>query len=230
MKKIGVVGAQGFLGKTLCKYAQNHDFEVIEITRKTFSKQSKQNYDFLINSATPSAKFWAQNNPYSDFQKTVELTANLVYNWNYQKFIQISTITAKEIISKHPYAINKRAAEIIALHKDSLIVRLGALYGDRLKKGPLYDLLNSKKIFVDLKSEYNYISTDFVANWILNNLERKGTVELGAQDTLSLEQIAKKLNLDIEYQGKYEKIYTQDIEKGMPKANEVWNFINNYQK
>lgn len=230
MKKIGVVGAQGFLGKTLCKYAQNHDFEVIEITRKTFSKQSKQNYDFLINSATPSAKFWAQNNPYSDFQKTVELTANLVYNWNYQKFIQISTITAKEIISKHPYAINKRVAEITALHKDSLIVRLGALYGDGLKKGPLYDLLNSKKIFVDLKSEYNYISTDFVANWILNNLERKGTVELGAQDTLSLEQIVKKLNLDIEYQGKYEKIYTQDIEKGMPKANEVWNFINNYQK
>ena len=92
LKKIGIIGACGFLGKTLHKVSNDFNFEVIPITRENFDNHKDIKFDFLINSAMPSKKFLASENPYLDFQKSVGLTADLVYNWNYEHFIQISTI------------------------------------------------------------------------------------------------------------------------------------------
>ncbi len=228
MKEIGIVGAQGFFGKSLSKSVKKLDFDFLEITSQNFSKVRSEEFKFLINTATPSRKYWALNNPYSDFKKTVELTADLVYNWKYEKFIQISTMSVNEIPSHHPYSINKKAAEIISSYPKSLIVRLGALFGEGLDKGPLFDLLTTKKVYVDIKSEYNYINTEFAAEWILNNLDREGIVQLGARDTISLYDISKELNLKAKFEGKKERIFSSEIEPGMPCAKEVWNFINQF--
>lgn len=227
MKKIGVVGANGFFGRALCKNVKDFDLNLVAITKENYSSLKSDKYDFLVNSAMPSTKYWALNNPYSDFQQTVCLTADLVYNWNCDKIVQISTMSANEIDS-HPYGINKRAAEIITSYKNSLIVRLGSLYGEGLRKGPLYDLLNNNKLYVDIRSEYNFISTDFCARWILNNLERDGIVQLGAVDTISLLEISKKLKLNVTHKGNIEHIHSKDIENGMPSVSEIWNFIYNY--
>jgi len=177
-----------------------------------------------------SKKYWASKNPYSDFQKSVCLTTDLVYNWNYDKFIQISTISVTEIENKHPYAINKKAAEIIASFAKSLIVRLGAIYGDGLSKGSLFDLLNSNKLFADIKSEYNYINTEFVARWIFTNIDRLGVVELGAKDTISLLEIAKSLKLKVEGGERFERVFSPNVEAGMPSAKEVLEFAKSYKK
>ena len=57
------------------------------------------------------------------------------------------------------------------------------------------------------------------------NLDRKGIVELGASDTLSLMDIANKLNLKPEYEGKKIIIHSDRIEENMPNVKEVWSFI-----
>jgi len=225
LTKVGIVGANGFFGNTLTKHAKASNFEVFEITKENFFNLKDNKYDFLINSATPSGKFWAQNNPHLDFQKTVVLTADLVYNWNYSKFVQISTMSANETSNHHPYGLNKRAAEIITTFQDSLIVRLGSLYGKGLRKGPLFDLLNNKRLYVDKNSEYNLISTDFCAKWILNNLNKVGIVNVGALDTISLIEIAQRLGIKIQYEGKKEKIFSDNVEEGMPSTKEVWDFV-----
>jgi len=230
LKKVGIVGAYGFFGNALCNNANCFDLNIVKITKNNYSSACSDKYDFLINAATPSGKYWSLNNPYSDFQQTVDLTANLVYNWNYDKFIQISTMSANNIENYHPYGINKRVAEIITLFKKSLVVRLGSLYGNGMKKGPLYDLLNTHKLYVDIKSEYNYLSTDFCAKWIFNNLDKHGIVQLGAVDTISLLAISDKLGLDVTYEGKIEYIHSKDIEDGMPSTNEIWGFLHNYLK
>ena len=229
MKRIGIVGAGGFFGKALCKVSGDFNFQIIQITRENFENHKKDKFDVLINTAMPSKKYWASINPYSDFQKSVGLTADLVYNWNYEKFIQISTISVNEIENKHPYGINKKAAEIIASHAESLIVRLGTIYGDGLSKGSLFDLLNSNKLYVDTKSEYDFISTDFVAKWIFTNIERTGVVELGAKDTISLQEIAKTLNLNVNGGERFECIFSSHIEDDMPCAKEVLKFAKNYK-
>ncbi len=228
MKKLGIVGATGFLGKTLVEVSKDFDFKTTEITRKNFDDYKHDKFDILINTAMPSKKYWASKNPFLDFQQTVELTAELVFNWNFDKYIHISSISVNEIETKHPYSINKKAAEIIASYPKSLIVRLGALYGKGLQKGALYDLLNSNKLYVDLKSEYNYISTDFVSRWIYSNSDRVGIVELAAVNTISLHEIAKSLDLTIESGERFERIFSSQIESGMPPANEVLQFAKNY--
>jgi len=225
MLKIGIVGSNGFLGRTLSNASKNFDYDINNVTRKNFEHFKKEKFDVLINTATPSKKYWASNNPHLDFQATVSLTADLVYNWNYEKFIQISSLSVNDSKSNHPYAINKKAAEVISSYKKSLIVRLSNLYGKGLNKGPLYDLLINKKIYVDIASEYSFIDTKFVANWILKNLNREGVVQLGAQDTISLQEIASKLNLEIDWEGGLERIYSNNLEPNMPACNEIWDFI-----
>jgi hypothetical protein len=226
---IGIIGSNGFLGKSLCRISKNYEYEIAEITKDTYEFYKSKKFDVLINAATPSKKFWAFQNPYLDFQKTVCLTADITYNWNYEKLIQISTMSAEDYVINHPYAINKKSAEIISAYKNSLIVRLGALYGEGLNKGSLYDLLNSKQLFVDIKSQYNYIGTDFVSHWIFQNFDRSGMVELGACDTISLEDIALNLNLTVNSSGRFEKIFSSQIEPGMPSATDVLHFAKNYK-
>lgn len=228
MTRIGIIGSNGFLGKTLCKISQNYEYEIVEITKTDYESQKSKNFDILINTATPSKKFWASKNPYLDFQKTVSLTADIVYNWKYEKLIQISTISAADHPLHHPYAINKKSAEIISSYKNHLIIRLGTLYGDGLVKGPLYDLLNFKQIYVDSNSQFDFISTDFISNWIFQNLDKNGLVELGAYDTMSLLEIAKKLDLNINASGKLIKISSPRIEPNMPSAKNVLEFAKNY--
>lgn len=227
---IGIIGSNGFLGKSLCRISKNFNYEIIEITKENYNQYKPKNFDILINAATPSKKFWAFQNPYLDFEKTVGLTADIVYNWNYEKLIQISSISAEEYMDQHPYSINKKAAEIISSFKNSLIVRLGSLYGEGLNKGPLYDLLNSNQLFVDLNSEYNYISVDFVSEWIFKNLNRLGLVELGAYNSISLAEIATVLNFKVNFSGRLEKILSTKIESGMPSSKDVLSFAKNFRK
>ena len=228
MLKIGIVGSKGFLGSAFSRISHNFDYNIINITRKNFEQFKTDSFDVLINAATPSKKFWALNNPYIDFKDSVDLTADLIYNWNYDKFIQISTISVNDSELKHPYAINKKSAEIITSYKKSLIVRLSNLYGIGLNKGPLYDLLINKKVYVDIDSEYSFINTEFVANWILENLNKIGIVEIGASDTISLHEIASKINLQVAWGGQLEKIFSQNLEPNMPNCAKIWDFIDTF--
>lgn len=228
MNDIGIIGASGFFGHTLSNVFKKSNFNTREITRENYNQNKLEKFDILINTATPSQKFWASKNPYQDFHETVTLTADIVYNWNYDKLIQISSISSENYLNHHPYGVNKKAAEVISTYKNSLIVRLGTLYGPGLKKGSLYDLLNSKPLFVNIKSEYDFISTEFVSEWILKNLDKTGIVELGACDTISLERIATELNYNPTSSDRLEKIFSSRIITGMPSAGLVLDFAKNY--
>ena len=82
--RIGIIGANGFVGSALCRNIHQND-EIIKINKSNYDDKKSKTYDVLINSAMPSAKYWANTNPYEDFEKTVGLTADLTYNWKYEK-------------------------------------------------------------------------------------------------------------------------------------------------
>ena len=225
--KIGIVGAKGFVGSALCRNIHQND-EIIKISKNNYNDEKLKTYDVLINSAMPSAKYWANTNPYEDFEKTVGLTADLAYNWKYEKFIQISTISVENLDT--PYAINKKAAETIMNFKNSLIIRLGTLYGNGLKKGPLFDLLNKNKIHTDKKSQFDFIDVDYCAKWIIENMNKNGLVTLAAKDTTSLEEIMKRFNIKGEFEGSINNIFSKNIKNDMPSSKDVFSLIENIQK
>ena len=140
-KTIGVFGAKGFVGSEISKYLKYLRYDVIDITRETFENDMFKEYDYVINAACSSERWKAKSAPYYDFEESVEKTAQIFYEAKYKKFIQISSLSAR-CQTNTIYGRNRLAAESIVNDGNSLIVRLGSMYGPTLMKGPLIDMIN----------------------------------------------------------------------------------------
>ena len=222
--KIAVFGANGFIGKKLCLALSKKNHEVIQVTRANYAECIGKQYDIVINTAMPSARFWAKSNPEKDFIETVKKTADIFYGCKFNKFIQISTVSARCQLDT-VYGRHKLAAENICNVGENLIVRLSAIYGDELKKGVLIDMLKGQKVFVSGESRYSFTHVDFIAEYIASHLELTGVVELGAYNTLSMIEIANYLNKKIEFEGVVDIQEIKKPAKDFPKAEEVYPFL-----
>lgn len=226
--RLGIVGANGFVGSALCRQAENR-FDVVKITRENFDAYRNEHFDILINSAMPSKRFYASQNPALDFERTVSLTANLFYKWHFGKFVQISSVSA--VSDGGIYGKHKRLAEGILDKDNVLIVRLSTLYGQGLKKGALYDLIKQNKLYVSKDSRYDYLDIDWAAEYILNNLEKKSLfLQVGARDSISLEEIAKHLNLNPQWGDRKETFLHKVITFEFPSAYEVLKYVEHEYK
>ena len=176
----------------------------------------------------PSGKFWANNNPEIDFKETVEKTANLLYGWKFKKFVQVSTVSARCQLDTI-YGRHKAAAEKLCDFGNNLIVRLGALYSAEMKKGVLVDMIQGKKVYVNGASRYSFISVSFCADWVVSNLDREGTVEIGGKNAVALKDAADHMGTNVEFEG---AVHHLDIESAedLPEASDVLRFLDALKK
>ena len=66
--KIGVIGANGFIGSRLVKeLIEISSYNIVSITRDNFLLERENYFDILINCAMPSKKYWANLKPLEDF-------------------------------------------------------------------------------------------------------------------------------------------------------------------
>lgn len=227
-RTVAVVGASGFVGAALCKALDKFpDLSAVRVTRENYLEMKGGKYDYVINAAMPSKRFWAKQNPQQDFSETVLKTADMIYGWNYGKFVQISTVSAR-CETETVYGRHKAAAEQLCMAPGNLILRLSAMFSPELSKGALIDILNRQKVFVSGESRYPFASLDFVACWIIAHLEdRAGILELGARNSLTLNEIAARMGETIEFEGPVENQEIQNPEKDFPDAKEVYVFLEN---
>jgi hypothetical protein len=157
----GLIGYTGFVGSNILK--------TLSIKKKFNSKNinliHKYNFNILFCAAPSSLKFYANKYPKKDKKNILNLI-KILKKVNCRKFIQISTIdvynqrihsneiskiTDKKLSS---YGKNRRLLEkfIIKNFKDYHIIRLPNLIGENLKKNVIYDIVNKKKIFINLNS------------------------------------------------------------------------------
>lgn len=227
MPVVAVIGSKGYVGSAIYQeLLRSAKYSVVGVTRENYLATKERNFDIIINCAMPSARFWAKNHPEEDFMETVKKTADLLYGWKFKKFIQISTVSAR-CQTDTVYGRHKAAAERLCDFGDNLIVRLGALYGENMKKGVLVDMLERKKVFVDRTSRYSFISVLFCASWIASNLDRQGIVELGGKNAIALEDVAKHMGADIEFEGAINHQDIESAEKNLPEAARVLDFMEN---
>ena len=221
---VGLFGAKGFVGSEISRALKKEGYRVYEITLDNFEESLEKDFDYAINAAMPSARFKAKNDPEWDFRETVEKTSKLFRSAKFKKFIQISSVSAR-CQTDTVYGKNKFAAESIVNNGQSLIVRLGPMYGPTLSKGVLIDMLNERKVFADRKSRYGFAPLEFVAGWIAKNLDKKGVWEVGAKNSIPLGELADKLNLDIEFEGQEDHQEIQNPQEDYPDANLVLDFM-----
>jgi len=229
MLTVGIVGARGYLGSALCDACgRSSGFSVIAVTRENYDQKKKDEYDVLINCAMPSARFWAKNNPQKDFVETVQKTADLVYGWNYRKFVQVSTVSARCQLDT-VYGRNKAAAEALCA-ADHLIVRLGAIYDQDMKKGVLIDMIRGNTVFVGGESRYCFADRGLVADWIALNLGRSGIVEFGGRNAISLKSVAEHIGSISTFEGALDHQEVETSDPDYPEASNVLAFLDGWKR
>lgn len=228
-KSIALFGAKGFVGSEIAKSLKKVGHEVIEITRENFEEHLGKKYDYVINSAMPAARYKAKINPEWDYQETVEKTRRIFNETKFDKFIQISSVSARCQLNT-TYGKNKLAAEEIVNNENSLIVRLGPMYGNTLKKGVLIDMLENSKVYVGEESRYSFAPVEFVADWIAKNLDRKGIWEVGGKNSIYLKNLVKELGLNISFEGETDIQNIETISPDYPDSNLVKDFIKSRMK
>ncbi len=226
MQSIALIGANGFVGKSIKKYILNEKNKLITcVTRENYeTAKNEKEYDILINAAMPSKRFWAKRNPKKDFHETVEKTFNIVNDWKSSKIIQISSISARSQLDTI-YGRHKAAAEKLVENTNNLILRLGPMYGKSLNKGVLIDIKNNDNVYVSKESLYCFAPVEWVGQWISENLHLSGTIDLGSNSAIQLNEIAKKIDSKSKFIGPVDnQIISKEI-KGAPEALDVIDFV-----
>jgi len=230
MITVALFGANGYVGSSLYAALRSTEkYEVVPVTRENYSEMLGRHYNIIINSALPAARFWAKNNPDKDFVETVQKTADILYRCTFDKFVQISTVSARCQLDT-VYGRHKLAAENLCNFGENLIIRLSSMFGDNLQKGVLIDILKGQKVYVDGKSRYSFASTDYVANFIASHLELCGIVEVGAFNSVQLVDIAQYLQTDIEFEGPLDIQEIENSDPDFPDAREVFDFLDKMKK
>tara|TARA_Y100001968_G_scaffold299640_1_gene310461 strand:- start:1097 stop:1780 length:684 start_codon:yes stop_codon:yes gene_type:complete len=226
LQSIALIGANGFVGKSIKKYILNEKNKLITcVTRENYeTAKNEKEYDILINAAMPSKRFWAKRNPKKDFHETVEKTFNIVNDWKSSKIIQISSISARSQLDTI-YGRHKAAAEKLVENTNNLILRLGPMYGKSLNKGVLIDIKNNDNVYVSKESLYCFAPVEWVGQWISENLHLSGTIDLGSNSAIQLNEIAKKIDSKSKFIGPVDnQIISKEI-KGAPEALDVIDFV-----
>ena len=217
--------------KKFIKNFKKKKINFLGLTRENYKDFFHANFDYLINAAMPSKRFWAKNNPKLDYEETVNKTIGFTQEFKYKKFIHISSVSARCQLNTI-YGKNKRESEEIVVKKpNNLVLRLGPIYGSFLDKGVLIDMLKSKTVYINGASKYSFTNVEWICNWLINNIDNySGIKEIGSKDFIVLSDLAKKINSNSNFEGEIDNQITEDSENYESKSEDVYYFLNNYGK
>ena len=92
MKRVVVIGAQGFVGSAFVRCLKQLPLEVIEVTRQTFADQAGIRADVVIQSACNSKKYLADDDPVADFDLSVRHCLRTLKEFPAQLNVHISSV------------------------------------------------------------------------------------------------------------------------------------------
>lgn len=182
MKTLAILGSDGMLGSDLVKYF-NKKYIVTGINRDNYKLNIEKNYDIFINANGNSKRYWANKNPHLDFVASTASVHKSMFDFNCGLYIYISSIdvygnrsnpknareaTSLNIDNLQPYGLHKYLSELIVKkYKNKyLIIRPSYILGSNLKKGPIFDLLNSKPLFITKQSKFQLVTSDVIGEVI----------------------------------------------------------------
>ncbi|MEU6189606.1 hypothetical protein [Nocardia sp. NPDC047038] len=188
--RVAVLGAAGYVGAALVEaLGRTRRWEVVPVVRDDHESHcTAGRYDVLINAACPSKRFWAEQHPGDDRRETVDKTRLLREQWRWDRFVQISSISARTQLDT-VYGRHRAEAERMCSGRDTFVVRLGPMYGGDYRKGVLADMAADRPVFASGRSRQSFAPVDWCADWIAAHLEDTGLREVGARTTVTLAEV-----------------------------------------
>ena len=223
-KTIAVIGAKGFVGGAICNEVTKRDgFELIKVHRGDNIENLLKDADIVVHTANPAKRFFAEQNPEADFMESVEKTYRIKKMAKGKKFILISSISARTQLNT-VYGRNRRACELIVDDGQSLILRLGPMFGEDKHIGPLHDIINNRPVFVSGKTKYAYVNVAYNGGKILDLIDQAGLIELGARNSIELDELKKVLGSSSSFTGSEDTQVPLGPQSDAPDARDVISF------
>ena len=222
--RVGIIGASGYVGSSLQEsFSHSANYEIVPILKKANLVDLENKLELVIHSANPATRFKANANPLLDYQETVLKTQSLLDSFTNQKFILISSISCRTQLNT-AYGQNRRDCELKVLEKGGTVLRLGPMFGGNRDKDVVHDIVRNEKVYVSSETRYAYVDVSWVTKYIVENLrDFEGIIELGANNSIALTEIADAVNSTSEFIGPNDDQYPIGFDKG-PDARLVLKF------
>lgn len=221
------------LGSDLVKYL-SQSFLVTSISKDNYAQFTNRAFDVVVNANGNSKRFWANTNPLDDFTASTVSVYKSLFDFKFNTYIYISSSdvyvdhssnasTSENQIQDSsklsPYGFHKYLSETIVKNqcKSYVILRTSMLLGKNLKKGPIYDTVNNRSLFISESSRIQMITTVEIANIIKFFLDQNKTnnvVNVGGKGTVNFKNIQNYFSIPVTFSKKAEKqVYEMNVDK-----------------
>ena len=229
MYSIAVIGANGFVGSKICQFINLcSNLSLIPVVRGDDLSNAIEHSDIVIHSANPSKRFYAKNHPDEDYLESVEKTRLIAKCAKKKRLILVSSISARS--EPHSvYGKNRRQCELIAQSTNTLIIRLGPMFGEGKSVGAIDDLLKNKTVFVAESTKYAYVNVDYNAKKIVSlaqDFSNKGIIELGSKKRISLSELKKITGSNSTFEGRDDTQIPINPPLDAPNVKDVMDYLN----
>ena len=227
-----IIGNTGLIGSDLINSFSKFGMRCLGVNSTNYKHAVGSKSNLLINCNGNNFRYKANENPVWDFKKSVESVINTIFDFSYKKYLYISTIDVYsdksdpdnnyegiEInLSKlDTYGYNKWLAERIIekFTTNYIIFRTGTVLGQKLRKGPVFDLLSGNELFMSSKSELSFIDTENIFLAIKGALDqgiKNEIVNLVGTGSITLDSIIKEFPIKAKFASDSKrKIYKYNI-------------------
>ncbi|MCC6449832.1 MAG: NAD-dependent epimerase/dehydratase family protein [Candidatus Aureabacteria bacterium] len=190
-----ILGARGFVGSAFCAACAEAGLEFRGVDLDDYDGARGARCDVLINADGNSKKYLAEEDPARDFRLSVLSVMDSISDFDFRRYLHISSVavypdpsdprhTAEDAVldpaAQSRYGFHKRLAEelVVKYCPDWLILRLGGMVGEGLRKGPVHDILTGAPLWVGTGSRFQFIHTRDVARIALRMLVEGCTQEI----------------------------------------------------
>jgi hypothetical protein len=222
---IGVIGASGFVGSAIYRgFDQISQHTILPILRGNNVAEKIDQVDYVIYSANPAKRFFANSNPELDRKETVEKTSFFLKESKGKPFLLISSISCRTQLNT-PYGINRKECEDIVLANGGAVVRLGPMFGTSRINDVVHDICFNKRVYVSKDSRQSFSSVDWNGTYIANEfLTFTGILEIGSYNSVSLGELAEYAESASEFFGDVDDQFPLNFDTG-PDVLNVFKFI-----
>lgn len=233
MKKLAIIGGNGMMGSDLVKYL-SQSFAVTSISKENYSQFINHSFDVVINANGNSKRFWAIKNPLEDFTLSTVSVYKSLFDFKFKTYIYISssdvyvdhsssTSTSEDQIQDSSklssYGLHKYLSERIVGNycKSYIILRASMVLGQNPKKGPIYDILNKKPLYISKSSHLQMITAKEIANvitFLISNKIINEVFNAGGKSVVDFDKIQTYFSIPVSFQDKSEtQIYKMNVSK-----------------
>lgn len=208
-----VIGGRGYVGSAITAAVHRLGWDIIVVETDNYSRYVGSTCDVLINANGNAQRFRANHDPFFDFDASTRPVYRSLFDFGSSHYVLISTAdvyndptsptttrenTSIDPLTLSPYGFHKRLAELCVMRSAQSwqIFRLAQMVGPGLCKGPIFDVLNRRPLWIHRDTCLPYMHTHHVAQAILDlvqNAPRNDIYNMCGRGTVPFKEVLELL-------------------------------------